>query len=175
MKFYITGAHGNIGSRLVTEFAAQGHESIGVDVDAFDITAFDTVVDQIAAARPDVVIHCAAMTNVDRCAQQPDEALRVNGFGTQNIAVACQRVGAALCYISTNEVFDGERGTPYRSTMYHARRTPTVTANGSANRPYAIWLPGITLCVPRGFSRTPGRISCKRWSRWPRRVARCPS
>ncbi len=113
MKCYVTGAHGNVGSRLLSELTAQGHEAVGVDVDSFDITDFKTVVDRIAAAQPDLVVHCAAMTNVDRCAQQPTEALRINGFGTQNIAVACQRTGAVLCYISTNEVFDGERGAPY--------------------------------------------------------------
>ena len=114
MKFFITGAQGNVGSRLSHELVAQGHDVIGVDIADFDITVFETVVARVSAARPDVVIHCAAMTNVDRCAEQPDEALRINALGTQNVAVASQQVGAALCYISTNEVFDGERGTPYR-------------------------------------------------------------
>jgi dTDP-4-dehydrorhamnose reductase len=113
MKFFITGAQGNIGSRLSRELVAQGHAVIGVDIADFDITLFDAVVAHVTAAQPDAVIHCAAMTNVDRCAEQPDEALRINALGTQNVAVASQQVGAALCYISTNEVFDGQRGTPY--------------------------------------------------------------
>jgi len=59
------------------------------------------------------VIHSAGMTNVDRCADLPDLALSVNGFGTQNIAVVCQEIGAILAYVSTNEVFDGTLPTPY--------------------------------------------------------------
>jgi dTDP-4-dehydrorhamnose reductase len=55
-----------------------------------------------------LVLHCAALTAVDYCAEHPDEALTINGFGTQTIALACQSIDAALLYISTNEVFDGK-------------------------------------------------------------------
>jgi dTDP-4-dehydrorhamnose reductase len=54
------------------------------------------------------------MTHVDQCAREPDLAYRVNAFGSQNVALACQRAGAAMVYISTNEVFDGTAGQPYR-------------------------------------------------------------
>jgi dTDP-4-dehydrorhamnose reductase len=113
MKVYITGADGNVGSHLLREMAARGHEAAGTDINDLDITNFVAVTSRIAAVQPDLVIHCAAMTNVDRCAEQPAEALRINALGTQNVAVACQQQGSALCYLSTNEVFDGERGTPY--------------------------------------------------------------
>lgn len=113
MRILITGAKGGIGNRLLREFSPRGHEMIGIDIGDLDITAFDAVMDRIATVQPDLVIHCAAMTNVDRCAEQPEQALRVNAMGTQNVAIACQRHGAALCYLSTNEVFDGKRGTPY--------------------------------------------------------------
>ena len=53
------------------------------------------------------MIHCAALTAVDYCAEHPDEALSVNGYGTQSVALACQAHDAALLYVSTNEVFDG--------------------------------------------------------------------
>ncbi len=113
MRIFVTGADGNIGSCLLRELPARGHDASGADISQFNITDFDSVAQHISAARPDLVIHCAAMTNVDRCAEQPEEALRINALGTQNITLACQRVGSALCYLSTNEVFDGERGTPY--------------------------------------------------------------
>ncbi len=113
MRIFITGADGNIGSRLLRELAARGHEASGTDIPDLDITNFEAVVARITSVQPDLVIHCAAMTNVDRCAEQPDEALRINALGTQNIALGCQRVGSALCYLSTNEVFDGERGSAY--------------------------------------------------------------
>jgi dTDP-4-dehydrorhamnose reductase len=61
-----------------------------------------------------VVIHAAAMTDVDGCERDPDAAYRINGLGTQNVALACQRCGAAMVCVSTNEVFDGTKGEPYR-------------------------------------------------------------
>ncbi len=71
------------------------------------------VIGQLAALQPDVVLHCAAMTNVDGAARDPAAAFRVNAFGTQNVALACQKCNAALVYISTNEVFDGTKAAPY--------------------------------------------------------------
>jgi dTDP-4-dehydrorhamnose reductase len=112
MRILITGAGGNVGRGLLTALEANGHEVIGKTHAALDITDFGAVTAQIEAAEPDVVIHAAAMTAVDRCAEQPDEALRINALGTQNIALACGRVGAAMCYLSTNEVFNSDRGTP---------------------------------------------------------------
>jgi dTDP-4-dehydrorhamnose reductase len=112
MRILITGASGNVGRGLLTALEAQGHEVIGTTHATLDITDFHAVSTQIEATAPELVIHAAAMTAVDRCAEQPDEALRINALGTQNVAVACGRVGAAMCYLSTNEVFNGERNTP---------------------------------------------------------------
>lgn len=113
MKILITGAGGNIGRRLLEALHTREHNVIGLTHHEIDITQFGAVKQYIGDAAPDLVVHCAAMTHVDRCAEQPDEALRVNAYGAQNVALACQRIGAAMCYLSTNEVFDGERGTPY--------------------------------------------------------------
>ncbi len=113
MKILITGADGSIGGRLLRAMTDQGHTTVGTDIGNVDITDFNAVIAQVDAVQPDMVIHCAALTNVDLCAQQPELALRVNAIGTQNMALACARSGASLCYVSTNEVFDGQRGTPY--------------------------------------------------------------
>ncbi len=113
MRIIITGAGGLLGRRLVTLLTERGHAVTGLSHAALDITDFQAIQRQIGAFAPDLVLHAAAMTQVDRCAEQPDEAIRVNGFGTQNLALACHRIGAALAYISTNEVFDGERAAPY--------------------------------------------------------------
>jgi dTDP-4-dehydrorhamnose reductase len=67
----------------------------------------------VDAARPGLIIHCAALTDVDGAARDPALAYRVNGMGTQNVALAAARVGAALVYFSTNEVFDGTKAEPY--------------------------------------------------------------
>ncbi|MCS6872248.1 MAG: dTDP-4-dehydrorhamnose reductase [Anaerolineae bacterium] len=109
MRILITGASGGVGQALMARLP----EAIGLSHSQLDVTDAQAVMQSIVDVAPQLVIHCAALTNVDRCAQMPHEALYVNGFGTQNVALACQKVGAALCYLSTNEVFDGERGTPY--------------------------------------------------------------
>ena len=64
--------------------------------------------------RPDLVVHAAAYTDVDGCERDPELAFRVNAVGTQNVALAAQRAGAAMLHISTNEVFDGAQRDLYR-------------------------------------------------------------
>jgi dTDP-4-dehydrorhamnose reductase len=88
-------------------------EVLGLDLPEHDITDAQAISRAICDFAPDVVIHTAALTNVDRCAQEPELALRINGLGTHNVALACQRCDAALLTISTNEVFDGKKGAPY--------------------------------------------------------------
>jgi dTDP-4-dehydrorhamnose reductase len=78
-----------------------------------DITQAKAIDAAVEAARPDVIIHCAAMTDVDGAARDPAVAIRVNGTGTENVARAAARVQALLAYISTNEVFDGTKTEPY--------------------------------------------------------------
>jgi dTDP-4-dehydrorhamnose reductase len=114
LKILVTGANGNIGKLLRQALHARGHDAHGTDIDDLDITAAEPVLARLQTLHPDLVVHCAALTNVDLCAEQPDLALKVNAIGTQNMALACERIGAALCYISTNEVFDGQQITPYQ-------------------------------------------------------------
>jgi dTDP-4-dehydrorhamnose reductase len=107
LKILVTGADGNVGSRLQKALAASGHDTSGTDIGDTDITSFEAIRTKIDLVQPELVVHCAALTNVDMCAQQPDFAFRVNAIGTQNVALSCARSGAAMAYISTNEVFDG--------------------------------------------------------------------
>ncbi len=109
MRILITGHKGQLGRAL----SARLPEAGGVDLPEVDITqpsSIDAAVDQ---ARPDLIVHCAAMTDVDGAAVNPALAYRINGLGTQSVALAAARVGAALAYISTNEVFDGTKPEPY--------------------------------------------------------------
>lgn len=115
MRLFITGSKGQLGSALAHQ-ASRRHEGQNVgggDLPEFDITDADQTRAVIAAARPDIVIHCAAFTDVDGAARRPELAYRVNGLGTQNVALACAATGAALLYISSNEVFDGTQRNPY--------------------------------------------------------------
>ena len=111
MRIAITGALGQLGKTL--ENALAEDDLILIDVPDWDITDPECV-QRMASLKPDLVIHCAAMTDVDGCARNPDLAYHVNAFGTQNVALACQRTGAAMVHISTNEIFDGETTEPYR-------------------------------------------------------------
>lgn len=112
MRLFITGIKGQLGSELARR-ASAAHEVSGGDLPDFDILQFDQARAVITAARPDVVLHCAAMTDVDGAARQPDLAYKVNGLGTQNVALACAALNIAMLYVSSNEVFDGTKSKPY--------------------------------------------------------------
>jgi dTDP-4-dehydrorhamnose reductase len=111
MRFVITGHKGQLGRALQEVLA--GEEILGLDLPEHDITDPTTIVDLVVNFRPDLVIHGAAMTNVDGCERDPELAFRVNALGTQNVALACMRAGAAMVHVSTNDIFDGRLGRPY--------------------------------------------------------------
>lgn len=111
MRIAITGGRGQLGREL-TRVLSPNHEIVILDVPECDITQRSEI-DCIANYLPDLVIHAAAMTDVDGCARDPAAAFRVNALGTQNVALACQRAHAAMLYISTNEVFDGTKDSAY--------------------------------------------------------------
>jgi dTDP-4-dehydrorhamnose reductase len=111
MRIAITGHKGQLGT--VLKQALTSEELLGLDLPEYDITDPRSIIEIIVDFRPDVVIHGAAMTDVDGCERDPDLAFRVNVLGTQNIALACGRCGAALVCVSTNDVFDGKSGRPY--------------------------------------------------------------
>jgi dTDP-4-dehydrorhamnose reductase len=111
MRVVITGHNGQLGRQLQRVLAS--HELLGLDLPDDDIT--DPGVSRaIAAFRPELVLHAAAYTDVDGSEGDPDKAFRVNTVGTQNVALGARRAGAALLYVSTNEVFDGTRRDLYR-------------------------------------------------------------
>ena len=111
MRILITGHRGQLGTAL--QDALAGAELLGLDLPEHDITDSHSIRETIVEFRPDVVVHGAAMTNVDGCEQEPETAYRINTLGTQNIAVACGQCDAVMVHISTNDVFDGKLGRPY--------------------------------------------------------------
>ncbi|MGM0884285.1 MAG: dTDP-4-dehydrorhamnose reductase [Bacillota bacterium] len=112
LKIVITGANGQLGREL-TEWTTDTADIIGLGRNELDITSLAACRNIFTLHRPDVVIHCAAYTAVDKAESEPDEAFRVNAAATRNVAVAAREVGAKLCYISTDYVFDGTGSTPY--------------------------------------------------------------
>ena len=102
----ITGAKGQLGSDLVRTFSESDDNVLPFARPEFDITS-DADLQRLAAWRPDVVINCAAWTDVDGCAGDPQRANRINGEAAGGVAHAAAKVGALVVQISTNEVFDG--------------------------------------------------------------------
>lgn len=113
MKVLVTGANGQLGADVVRLFSQKEYEVFGLERSQLDITndmMCNHVIDDI---QPNVIIHCAAYTAVDNAETDQDNAYSVNAIGTRNIAIAAERVGAKVCYISTDYVFDGTSTIPY--------------------------------------------------------------
>jgi dTDP-4-dehydrorhamnose reductase len=114
MRILIAGAAGQLGQALVREAAKQGWEAVATDVGQMDITDPRAVQRHLARHRPEVVVNAAAATRVDHLEAEPDLALKVNGLGPRNLAVACRQLGVKLIHLSTDYVFDGSKDGPYQ-------------------------------------------------------------
>jgi dTDP-4-dehydrorhamnose reductase len=112
MRIMVVGARGMLGTDLMESFAA--FNPLGFDLPEMDITDPSLCRDRVRDARPEVILHSAALTNVDACELDPEEAFRVNGQGTANLAAAAQAAGARLVYYSTDYLFDGASPGGYR-------------------------------------------------------------
>lgn len=106
----VVGANGMLGRDLV---ALLGDRGRGIDIDDVDITSSESVFKVIGNLKPEVVINCAAYTNVDGCESDIETAMAVNGEGVAYLAMACKDIGALLVQVSTDYVFDGGKGSPY--------------------------------------------------------------
>ncbi|EPR26456.1 MULTISPECIES: dTDP-4-dehydrorhamnose reductase [Geobacillus] len=113
MKVVVTGAKGQLGTDLVHLLADRGYKVYGYGRDELDITNFEQVKQVISEVNPDVVIHAAAYTKVDLAESEPDQAFLINAYGTRNVVVASEAIGAKLVYVSTDYVFDGTANVPY--------------------------------------------------------------
>jgi dTDP-4-dehydrorhamnose reductase len=114
VRVLITGASGQLGQELLRTCTAAGDEVLACDRAALDLTDRDAVYQAITGARPDVVLHAGAWTEVDACEGDPERAFLTNAMATEWVADACRRAGSHLVYVSTDYVFDGMSGEPYR-------------------------------------------------------------
>ena len=109
MKVLITGAKGMLGTDLCQEWQARGYEMYATDIQEMDVRDSLQVQKTFADFKPELVLHLAALTDVDACEREPEQAYRTNTIGTQNVALACQQANVPLVYISTLSVFDGTK------------------------------------------------------------------
>ena len=121
MRILVTGARGMLGRTLVEELTT--HDVIPVGREDFDLVDATATWRAVQNARPEVVIHCAAMTAVDNCERERDRAFAVNALGSAHIAAASHAVGARLVAISTDYVFSGDQDRPYHEWDAPAPKT----------------------------------------------------
>lgn len=118
-KILVTGCNGQLGRAIRAEYANETVEFINTDVmegegvTALDISNVDAVADFVRRMRPEVVVNCAAHTNVDGCEKEWDAAYRINAIGPRNLAIAAAEVDAKMIHVSTDYVFEGNGTRPY--------------------------------------------------------------
>ena len=112
MRVLVTGASGMLGRQVVAEGLRRGHAVFGYGSRELNITDRAAVHRTIRACNPEIVIHCAAYTNVEKAESEPDDCRLVNVEGTRNVALACRETGIPMLYISTDYVFDGSGDEP---------------------------------------------------------------
>lgn len=110
MRVFVTGATGQVGREVARVLAG---EDLYLASHHTDDVSDERIVDTIVRERPHLVIHAAAMTDVDACERQPAQARLVNELGTRWVARGAARAGSLLVAVSTDYVFDGDKGAPY--------------------------------------------------------------
>ena len=118
-KILVTGCNGQLGRAIRKEYAGSDVEFVNTDVTegegvkALDITDVDAVLKMVEETKPEVIINCAAHTNVDACETQLDLAYKINAIGPRNLSIAASKAGAKMIHVSTDYVFEGNGTRPY--------------------------------------------------------------
>jgi dTDP-4-dehydrorhamnose reductase len=113
MKLLVTGAGGMLGQSLSACLVSRGHDVVSVPKERLDVTNYSQCLEVIEEEAPDLIIHCGAFTKVDQAESEPALAYHINGYGTENLAVACNIFETPMLYFSSDYVFDGEQNQPY--------------------------------------------------------------
>ena len=165
MRIAVTGARGLVGSRLCLELWGRGHDVVGLlrgptppahppsvaqsrrppfGYRLCDLTDGRAVEGILAEARPEVIIHTASMTDVDACERNPDQAYTHNVQATADLSRAARSIGAHLVHVSTDYVFDGERG-PYGEDDVPNPRGTYATTKHIAEQAVRVLTPSWTI------------------------------
>jgi dTDP-4-dehydrorhamnose reductase len=154
LKLLVTGAAGMLGRDVMLAAGNAGHDVVGFGRTELDVTDPAGLEKKLDLERPDVVINCAAWTDVDGAEESEQAAFAVNGTGSGNIAAAAAKVGASIVYVSSDYVFDGSKGAPYVESdqvaplsAYGRTKLAGEEATAAANKRHFIvrsaWLFGI--------------------------------
>ena len=114
IKILVTGVKGQLGYDCVRELTERGYTNVkGIDIDDLDLTKEEDVKKYINEYKPDVVMHNAAWTAVDKAEEMPDKVYEVNALAPKYIAEACKEINAKMVYISTDYIFNGLGDKPF--------------------------------------------------------------
>jgi dTDP-4-dehydrorhamnose reductase len=116
MRVLVTGADGQLGYDMVKRLNENSIECLGTSINELDITNEAQTNEVITNYNPDVVVHCAAYTAVDKAEDERELCYNVNVLGTKYVAAACKDIDAKMVYISTDYVFDGKGDQPFEVT-----------------------------------------------------------
>lgn len=114
MRILIIGSRGQLGSDLIK--CLTNHDLLTPSHSELEVTRFDDVNAYLHEERPDVVVNTSAFHDVPTCERQPETAFMVNAIGPKHLASVCKSIDARFFHISTDYVFDGEKGIPYEET-----------------------------------------------------------
>lgn len=154
MKVLVCGGTGMLGSEVVLAAGNAGHAVRGFDRIELDVTDAERLIDKIGLERPDAVVNCAGMGDVDEAEANPDLAMELNATAAGNVARAAAEADAKVVYVSSAYIFDGSKGAPYvesdlpaplsaygRSKL--AGEEATMLANPRAHVVRTSWIYGI--------------------------------
>ncbi len=118
-KILVTGCNGQLGRAIQKEYEGIADFILtdvaeGEGIKSLDITDIEAVCAMVEEQKPDVIINCAAFTNVDGCETNFDLAYKINAIGPRNLAIAAEKIGSKIIHVSTDYVFAGDGDHPYR-------------------------------------------------------------
>lgn len=180
-KILVTGCNGQLGRAIRKEYEKEDVTFINTDVAeaegirALDITDIDSVLTLTREVKPDVIINCAAHTNVDACETQWDLAYKINAIGPRNLSIAAAELGAKMIHVSTDYVFEGNGTRHIPNLMRQIRSVLTARRSWRAsalcvNSPESILSSGLLGCME--MARILQR-PCFAWQKAMRRSALC--
>lgn len=175
MRILITGSNGLLGQKLVNKISSfAGHQIIATGIgpcrlenfpsnaiySICDVTQKEEVSEVFQTYQPDVVIHTAAMTNVDECELNPEKCQLLNVTATLNVVLACETAGAHLIHLSTDFIFDGTQGPyieedlPNPISIYGTSKLDAEALVQNASCPWSIIRTILVYGVAPGLSRS---------------------